>query len=179
MRHALALGLVAAGLGCASFPPPEAPVPVATQAPANDASGWTVTVEEFALATPVTRYDGPPEWIGMETAQQIANHLRRAGVRADVSAQGVPGEGQVLVRGRVVAADGGSKTARMWAPGAGGARVRIEGEVVRADGRRLGSFARERRSARSPDSVSLVEFCIDALAADVAKMITTSDYTQE
>jgi hypothetical protein len=179
MQRTFLLCLATAGaVGCASFPPLPAPVPVNPAAPPNAASGWSITVEEFALVTEVQRYDGPPEWIGMEMAQQIANHLRRSGVQGEVAALDAPTQGQIIVRGRVTVADGGSKTARMWAPGAGGARIRVEGEVVRADGQQLGKFDRERRSARSPDSVRLVELCIDALAGDVAGMITTGTYTR-
>jgi hypothetical protein len=179
MRWAILLVGVAVVAGCASFPPRPAPVPVDPSAPPNAASGWRVSVEEFGLPGDVSRYDGPPEWIGVELAQQIADQLRRAGVRAEVSGLGSPAAGDVVIRGRVVEIDGGSSKARSWAPGAGAAWVRIEGEVVRVDGAPLGSFSRERRSARYQDSVRLVEACVGAIARDVALMVTTGSYTRD
>lgn len=179
MSRLLAL-LAIAALGCASFPPFPAPVPVATNAPPNAASSWRVSVEEFALATEVMRYDGPPQWIGVELAQQIVAHLRRAGVHAEISSLGAPSDADLVIRGRIVAADGGSKGKRiMVGMGAGGANLRIEGEAVRSEGSVIGSFALKRRSARAVDSVVLMEACTNTLGHDVAIMVTTNTYRTE
>jgi hypothetical protein len=172
-----ALLLLWLGAGCASWPPAQQEVFVARGAPPNAVTGKTVAVEEFVLDTEVTRYDGPDEWLGVELAQDIAYELRHAGIQATPVLRD-SGEADIRVRGRILVADGGSKAARMWAPGAGGARLQIAGEAVGADGQLLGRFSRERRSSRHPDSVILMELCIDALARDVAGMITQDEYRE-
>lgn len=58
------------------------------------------------------------------------------------------GDGVLLLRGRVVEMDPGSRAARYWASfGAGAARTKLEGELVdAASGRVLLRFTQERRS---------------------------------
>jgi hypothetical protein len=69
------------------------------------------------------------------------------------------GEGTLLVRGRVLQMDPGSRAARYWAGfGAGAARTQLEGEVVdAASGRVLFRFTQERRSGVGVGGGSYVE----------------------
>lgn len=159
---------------CATFPEYQEVV-VDRRAPRNFATDKLVTVQEFWLETEARHYDGPPEWVGVELAQEIANQLRQLGVSARAADE--EGDvGEIRIRGRILRLDGGSKAARAWAPGAGGARVLISGEAFAANGERLGQFSTERRSARGGSYLRVVELCVEAVARDVARMVTSNRY---
>ncbi len=159
---------------CTTFPE-HREVAIDHGAPPNFASDKLVTVQEFRLETDARRYDGPPDWVGVEVAQEIAAQLRRKGVDARaVDERG--DDGAIRIRGKILRLDGGSKAARNWAPGAGGAWVGISGEALSADGERIGRFSTERRSARGGSYLRVVEHCVQAVAEDVARMVTSNRY---
>lgn len=55
--------------------------------------------------------------------------------------------------------------------------MKISGEAFTADGERLGQFSTERRSARGGSYLRVVENCVEAVAKDVAQMVTSNRYT--
>lgn len=174
-RPAVLVGPLLMILGsCTNFPEDQE-VTVDRGAPRNFATDKLVTIREFRLETEARRYDGPPEWVGVEIAQEIANRLRRMGVAARAADEGDE-DGEIRIRGRIVRLDGGSKAARNWAPGAGGAWVGISGEAFSASGERIGRFSTERRSARGGSYLRVVETCVQAVAEDVAKMVASNRY---
>ena len=85
------------------------------------------------------------------------------------------GAGTLIVRGKVVEMDPGSKSARYWAGfGAGAARAKIEGELVDAKtGEVLVRFTQERRSGvgmMGGDYQELMQRNLNTIGEDVAKM---------
>jgi len=170
MRARLIPVMVSLLIAACSMPVIDRDVVYTTVAPAS-ASGPTVDVQEFELATDVTRYVADPEWLGVDVAQRTVAHLRATGWRAKASGLDDTATGDLIVRGRIVNADGGSETARKWAPGAGAARVGLEVEIANAAGEVLDRFALERHSGRSLDSLLVVEYCVDRLGLDIAQRV--------
>jgi hypothetical protein len=78
----------------------------------------------------------------------LAAGMREALPGVEVVEGGEAGAGALVVRGRVLEMDPGSRAARYWGGfGAGAARTKLEGEVVdAASGRVLLRFTQERRS---------------------------------
>ena len=87
-----------------------------------------------------------------DTASPIVEGIREAEtkkkVAAEVGAADISTAGTLLLRGKVLEMDPGSRAARYWGGfGAGAARTKIEGEVVdAATGKVLLRFTQERRS---------------------------------
>jgi hypothetical protein len=84
--------------------------------------------------------------------------------------------GTLVVRGKVLEMDPGSKAARYWGGfGAGAARTKIEGELVDAQsGEVLARFTQERRSgvgAMGGDYQELMQRNLNAIGEDVANML--------
>jgi hypothetical protein len=82
----------------------------------------------------------------------------------------------LIIRGKVVAMDPGSKAARYWAGfGAGAAKAKIEGEIVDAkSGAVLARFTQERRSgvgAMGGDYQELMQRNLNAIGEDVAAIL--------
>jgi len=92
-------------------------------------------------------YEAVQEVLG-DVATPLANGIREQGGGLAVDTGGEGGAGVLLLRGKVLEMDPGSKAARYWAGfGAGAARTKIEGELVdAASGRVLLRFTQERRS---------------------------------
>jgi hypothetical protein len=78
----------------------------------------------------------------------LAEGMREALSGVEVKQGGEAAAGALLVRGRILEMDPGSRAARYWGGfGAGAARTKLEGEVVdAASGRVLLRFTQERRS---------------------------------
>ena len=87
-------------------------------------------------------------------------------------------DGTLVVRGKVLEMDPGSKAARYWAGfGAGAARTKIEGEIVDAHtGEVLARFTQERRSGvgvMGGDYQELMQRNLNAIGEDVAAILKT------
>lgn len=99
------------------------------------------------------------------------------GLAVERAAGEAPGEAGVLVlRGRVVEMDPGSRAARYWAGfGAGAARTKLEGELVdAASGRVLLRFTQERRSgvgAGGGNYVKLMQRNLRAIGEDLGNAL--------
>jgi hypothetical protein len=94
-------------------------------------------------------YEAVREVLG-DVATPLAAGLRETaeGLEVETAAEAPGGEGVLVLRGRVLEMDPGSRAARYWAGfGAGAARTKVEGELVdAASGRVLLRFTQERRS---------------------------------
>lgn len=102
----------------------------------------------------------------------------RGSVDAKVSVDEKPARGAdtLIIRGKVVTMDPGSKAARYWAGfGAGAAKAKIEGEIVDAKTREvLARFTQERRSGvgmMGGDYQELMQRNLNAIGEDVAKLL--------
>ena len=102
----------------------------------------------------------------------------RGSVEPKVSIDEKPGKGAdtLLIRGKVLAMDPGSKAARYWAGfGAGAAKAKIEGEIVDArSGVVLARFTQERRSGvgmMGGDYQELMQRNLNAIGEDVANIL--------
>jgi hypothetical protein len=86
--------------------------------------------------------------------------------------------GTLVIRGKVLEMDPGSKAARYWAGfGAGAARTKIEGEIVDAQsGEVLARFTQERRSGvgvMGGDYKELMQRNLNTIGEDVAAILKT------
>lgn len=86
------------------------------------------------------------------------------------------GSGTLIIRGKVVTMDPGSKAARYWAGfGAGAAKAKIEGEIVDAKSKKvLARFVQERRSGvgmMGGDYQELMQRNLNAIGEDVANIL--------
>ncbi len=102
----------------------------------------------------------------------------RGGVEAKVTMDEKPGKGAdtLVIRGKVITLDPGSKAARYWAGfGAGAARAKIEGEIRDAkSGEVLAKFTQERRSGvgvMGGDYQELMQRNLNAVGKDVANIL--------
>jgi len=104
------------------------------------------------------------------------------GIRGEIEARVTVEEkapesaGTLVIRGKIVELDPGSKSARYFAGfGAGAARVKIEAEVVDAgSGRVLARFEQERRSGvgvMGGDYQELMQRSLNAVGEDVANLL--------
>ena len=100
-------------------------------------------------------------------------------VETKVSIDGKPGTnaGMLIIRGKVLELDPGSKAARYWAGfGAGAARAKVEGEIVDAkSGSVLARFTQERRSGvgmMGGDYVKLMNKNLSTIGEDVANLLS-------
>jgi hypothetical protein len=172
-------GLLAGLVGCSGGRAPVAS-PVAPPAASE-----RISVIAFDGPTSVVSYEERTEGLGREFAAEIVDHLRRANYTANVvEADDVPADG-LVVRGRLLRVNGGSRALRFWVGlGAGRASVSAEGTVSRADGPAIAAF-RDRRSTSGEAELGLakdrglVDKCLRVLAQDVAKMITSGKYREQ
>ena len=90
----------------------------------------------------------PVKEVLADVESPLVEGLEEALERLEVEAGSGGGAGTLLLRGRVLEMDPGSRAARYWAGfGAGAARTKLEGEIVdAASGRVLLRFTQERRS---------------------------------
>ena len=102
----------------------------------------------------------------------------RSGIETKVAIDEKPGKGAetLIIRGKVLAMDPGSKAARYWAGfGAGAARAKLEGEIVDAkSGDVLARFTQERRSGvgvMGGDYQELMQRNLNAVGKDVANIL--------
>lgn len=100
----------------------------------------------------------------------------RGSVDQKVSIASSAKSGALLVRGRVIELDPGSKAARYWAGfGAGAARAKIEGEIVDAKTKQvLARFTQERRSGvgmMGGDYQELMQRNLNAIGEDIANLL--------
>jgi hypothetical protein len=121
-------------------------------------TGPLIEVKEFELTVPVIRYEADDRWLSVAVAQQLVRHLRTSGRRAVIAASDAPNGGELIVRGRVVKADGGNKNLRRWVGmGAGPTAFGVSGEIVLPSGEVVGRFADERRSTAGLSSIVTME----------------------
>lgn len=102
----------------------------------------------------------------------------RGSVDQKVTVSDKPGKSSdtLIIRGKVVTLDPGSKAARYWAGfGAGAAKAKIEGEIVDAkSGQVLARFTQERRSGvgmMGGDYQELMQRNLNAIGEDVAAIV--------
>ncbi|MGH0033122.1 MAG: DUF4410 domain-containing protein [Myxococcota bacterium] len=162
-------------LGCAS---PSGPTTV--EHPAAPAPPQNVSVVEFDMEGAWVKYPEDFESFGLVVAEEIAGQLRDLGHNAEAVPIGGAHTGHVVVTGRVLKIDAGSRAARYWVGyGAGAAVFGVEGTVTMADGGEAGTFLHERRSgwgAFGGNSVSLVQKCVRAVGRDVAHTVHERSY---
>lgn len=145
-------------------------------------SGEGVSVVEFTTEGARVNYEGAYEGMGLQLASEIAIELRRLGHAAEAVPAAKEGDGAVLVRGRIVRIDEGSRSARFWVGfGAGAAEFGAEGEVTRADGTVIGAFHDERGSSGMADAWggsgrTLMQKCLTVVGQDIARMIDRGEY---
>jgi hypothetical protein len=142
----------------------------------------SISVVEFSSAAAVVEYNEPHEAFGMMVAEEIAAALRKQGHQAEAVLAGANTTGDIIVTGGILEIQAGSRSLRYWIGfGAGSAEFAVAGEVSRAGtGDQLGNFSHERWSGTGMfggNSVTLVQKCVRAVGADVAKMIETGAYT--
>jgi len=134
--------------------------------------GPLIEVKEFELTVPVIRYEADDRWLSVAVAQHMVRHLRASGRRAVIAASDAPNRGELIVRGRVVNADGGDKNLRRWVGmGAGPTLFGVSGEIVLPSGEVVGRFADERRSTAGLSSIVTMERCVDSVAEDIVRQI--------
>jgi len=148
------------------------------------ASDEAITVVEFSQEDARGQYNAPHDDFGLRVAEEIAGALRKRGHRAEAVPASAVSENPIIVRGRIVLIDAGSRAARYWAGfGAGAAKFGVEGSVQGADGAELPRFSDERRASGTwnyggGSSVELVQKCLRVVAEDIAKMIDTGQYRE-
>jgi hypothetical protein len=72
-----------------------------------------VAVEVFSTTgAKVGEVEAPPQSYGVKVADVIASALRKAGVQAAVATDATPTPGAIVIEGKVVVVDGGSRAAR-------------------------------------------------------------------
>lgn len=180
MRRGVAIGLLWAVWTLSACGGPSGPKQV-TRA-GYQPSEEVISVVEFSQEGAQITYNAPHDTFGLAVAEEIAGALRKRGhVAHAVPARGeVPGE--IVVTGRIVKIDAGSRATRYWVGfGAGSAKFGVEGNVQNAEGAEVATFADERWSGFGVfggNSVSLVQKCLRAVGNDVAKMIDTGQYRQ-
>lgn len=141
-----------------------------------------VVVGEFAtdgvaLPEPDDNAHEPVKEVLADVAAPIANGIRKKGPNLAVEVGDGGGEGVLLLRGRILEMDPGSKAARYWGGfGAGAARTKLEGELVdAASGRVLVRFTQERRSgtgAFGGGYVELMKRNLHTIGRDVGIALT-------
>ena len=174
------LALTAAMLLVSACAGPSGPGSVETKGvPLGDTK---VTVLEFSQEGAAIRFNAPHDTFGLMVAEEIAAGLRASGHDAEAVPAGARPASGTVVTGRVTRIDAGSRALRyMVGFGAGAAKFGIEGKVVDAGGKELGTFSHERWSGFGifgGNSVSLVQKCLRTVGLDVAKMIDTGVYTR-
>jgi hypothetical protein len=157
----------------------------ARQLAAPRPTGEQITVVEFDTAGALVHYDRADRDLGHRLAGEIADELVRRGLDAEAVSAGTPLRGTIVVRGRVLDIDGGSRALRLWIGfGAGAARFVAEGTVARADGTLVASFRDGRSSSGAAElglagDTVLMDKCVRSVAGDIAEMIDTGQYREE
>jgi len=127
-------------------------------------------------------FNAPHDAFGLMVAEEIAGALRKRGHQAEAVPAGGTHSGEIVVSGRIVRINAGSRPLRYWVGfGAGAAKFGVDGQVTKADGGQVGSFSHERWSGFGVfggNSVSLVQKCLRAVGNDIAKMVDTGMYTR-
>lgn len=175
--HDMTLVLVLVlSLGCAGASGPDS-----VKAMGTALGKQSVSVVEFAQDGAVIQYNEPHGAFGLMMAEEIAGALRKRGHQAEAVPAGGKTPGDIVVTGRILEINAGSRALRYWVGfGAGSAQFGVAGDVAKAGGGELGSFSHERWSGTGifgGNSVSLVQKCVRAVGNDVAKMIDTGAYT--
>ena len=175
IKQLATIGVLSLSVACAG---PSGPSTQATGT--HTLSSGTIAVVEFDQAGADVHYNGPHDSFGLVVAEEIASRLGKLGH----SAKAVPAAGrhnaQTVVTGRITRIDGGSRATRYWVGfGAGAAKVGVAGSV-REGNREVASFSHDRWSGTGVfggASASLLQKCLRAIGADVAKMIDKGQYT--
>lgn len=144
--------------------------------------GQRIAVAEFTTEGATVAYQEPVDAFGLQLASQVASELRNRGYTAEVFSASQEPEGDVVVRGRFTLIDGGSRALRYWVGfGAGAAKLKVAGDVVRANGESVASFSTGRGSGFGifgGSSAGLLEKCMRGVARDLASMIDSGKYRQ-
>jgi hypothetical protein len=120
---------------------------------------------------------GKVEKVAAQATEPFLAGLKK-GVPTAAMASAEPGEGALIVRGKVTALEPGSRAKRMWVGyGAGAARTAIDGEIVDAKtGQVLVRFTQERRSGvdlpfRGSSYEDVMKRNLSAIGEDVANLL--------
>lgn len=175
IKQLTTIGILCLSVACTG---PSGPSTKATSTHAF--SGGTIAVVEFDQASANVQYNGPHDTFGLVVAQEIASRLGKLGHNAKAVPAAGRHDAQTVVTGRVTRIEGGNRAARYFVGfGAGAAKVGVVGSV-REGNREVASFSHERWSGVGVfggASASLLQKCLRAIGADVAKMIDTGQYT--
>jgi hypothetical protein len=175
IKQLATLGILCLGVACAG---PSGPPTQVTDT--HTLSGGTIAVVEFDQSNANIHYNGPHDTFGLVLAEEIASRLSKLGHNAKAVPAAGRHEAQTVVTGRITRIEGGSRATRYWVGfGAGAAKVGVVGSV-REGNRELARFSHERWSGFGVfggASASLLQKCLRAIGADVAKMIDTGQYT--
>jgi hypothetical protein len=132
-------------------------------------TGQRIAVAEFQTDSATVRYNEPVDAFGLAMAEEIAGALRKKGYAAEAFPAGREPRGDVVVRGRYLLIDGGSRALRYWVGfGAGAAKMRVEGDVTRSDGTAIGHFAPGRGLDSGSSAVPRAGSCRSAFGGSAA-----------
>ncbi|MCU1350637.1 MAG: hypothetical protein JWO56_3667 [Acidobacteria bacterium] len=123
-------------------------------------------------------YDAAKKVVASATEGFVQGLRGSVDPKVTLSEKGGKDAGTLVVRGKVLEMDPGSKAARYWGGfGAGAARTKIEGEIVDGQsGTVLARFTQERRSGigvMGGDYQELMQRNLNAIGEDVAGILKT------
>ena len=125
-------------------------------------------------------YNAPHDTFGLAVAEEIASALRKQGYDANAVPARGHAAGPIVVTGRVLLIDAGSRATRYLVGfGAGSAKFGVSGIVRNAQGQELARFSDERWSGFGVfggNPITLVQKCLRAVGNDVARMLHTGKY---
>ncbi len=120
---------------------------------------------------------GPVRKVLASATEGLVQGLRgEVGSKVTLEEKAPESAGTLVIRGKIVELDPGSKSARYFAGfGAGAARAKIEAEIVDGQsGQVLARFEQERRSGvgmMGGDYQELMQRCLNAIGEDVANLL--------
>lgn len=175
LTRALLLAVLLFAPGCSRTVVQEEPEPP----PSPNEGVKLVQVNLFDTTEVVGRSDVDPEKVASAIARSMVTMLREYGMKGKLTTNATPTPDTVTVTGRLVELDGGNRAARAFAPGAGAARVAVEGEAYRGD-KLLGKFSAVSKSGYGfffgGNSDNLIDNCAVHVGEVVAQMVETGEY---
>ena len=157
-----------------------------------------IAVTQFRLdgnVSQVTRYNGPMDPLGQAVAGDVAQYLKRLGRDAFATPAINHTEADTIVSGNITRLDGGSRGGRLFASalfgfgwtswGIGGSSCRLDGEVQRRDGTRIGAFGVERKRKATgyfwirygESSERQLRACLESASVEIGRMIDNGTYS--
>jgi len=146
--------------------------------------------------TQVTRYDGPTLTLATTFTANLEQRLKARGWDVLVGADGVEAGADTVVSGNITRIDGGSRGGRAFASvlfgfgltswGIGGSSCRVDGQVNRRDGTRVGTFGAEQKRRSTgyfwiyygkSSERQLRECLVEGVSPAIAGMINSGGYS--